>query len=81
MGCASSVYGVVPWKKKKKPSIPEIVVFVPSMRIPVESDLRRPLKGLIPKDLVDRLQSLRSQIVLVAHDTGLLDLVCFTSLC
>ncbi|GMN57438.1 hypothetical protein TIFTF001_026538 [Ficus carica] len=70
MGCASSVYGAGPWMKKKKPSIPEIVVFVPSMRIPVESDLRRPLKGLIPKDLVDRLQSLRSQIVLVAHDTG-----------
>lgn len=68
MGCASSVYAV-PWKKKK-PRIPEVVIFVPSTRIPVESDLRRPLKGLIPKDLADRLQSLRNQIVLVADDTG-----------
>ncbi|PON61235.1 BRO1 domain containing protein [Parasponia andersonii] len=67
MGCASSVYAV-PWKKKK-PNIPEVVIYVPLMRIPVESDLRRPLKGLIPKDLADRLQSLRNQIVLVADDT------------
>ncbi|KAL5581429.1 hypothetical protein UlMin_013871, partial [Ulmus minor] len=68
MGCASSVYAVG-WKKKRL-SIPEIVVFVPSMRIPEESDLRRPLKGMIPKDLGNRLQSLRNQIVLVAEDTG-----------
>ncbi|KAM1860097.1 hypothetical protein ACFX13_012301 [Malus domestica] len=27
-------------------------------------------QGLIPKDLVDRLSSLRNQIVLVAEDTG-----------
>lgn len=70
MGCVSSVC-VVPWKKKKKkPCIPETVVFVPSMRIPVQSDLRRPIKGMIPKDLASRLHSLRNQIVLVSQDTG-----------
>ncbi|XP_062105359.1 uncharacterized protein LOC133817004 [Humulus lupulus] len=68
MGCAASAY-VVPWKSKKKPCIPEVVIFVPSLRIPVQSDLRRPLKGLVPKDLADRLHSLRNQIVLVADDT------------
>ncbi|KAF3435298.1 hypothetical protein FNV43_RR22385 [Rhamnella rubrinervis] len=68
MGCAPSVYAVG-WKKKKL-SIPEIMVFVRSMRIPVESDLQRPLKGVVSKDLVNRLSSIRNQIVLVAEDTG-----------
>ncbi|XP_060958054.1 uncharacterized protein LOC133029980 [Cannabis sativa] len=68
MGCAASVY-VVPWKNKKKQSIPEVVIFVPSLKIPLQSDLKRPLKGLVPKDLAERLQSLRNQIVLVADDT------------
>ncbi|KAG6581124.1 hypothetical protein SDJN03_21126, partial [Cucurbita argyrosperma subsp. sororia] len=67
MGCTSSVYAV---GRKKKLSIPEMVMFVPSMRIPVQSDLQRPLRGLISKDLADRLSSLRNQIVLVAEDTG-----------
>lgn len=80
MGCASSVYLVAPGKnsnnnsqkkkKNKKPCVPEIVIFVPPMRIPVQSDLRRPLKGLIPKDLAEKLHSLRNQIVLVSQDTG-----------
>lgn len=69
MGCTSSVYAV---GRKKKLSIPEMVVFVPSMRIPMQSDLQRPLRGLILKDLADRLSSLRNQIVLVAEDTGLI---------
>ncbi|GMY13008.1 BRO1 domain-containing protein BROX homolog [Fagus crenata] len=68
MGCTSSIYAVT--RKKKKLSVPEVVVFVPSMRIPVQSDLQRPLRGLIPKDLADRLSCLRNQIVLVAEDTG-----------
>lgn len=68
MGCTSSIYAVA--RKKKKLSVPEVVVFVPSMRIPVQSDLQRPLRGLIPKDLADRLSCLRNQIVLVAEDTG-----------
>jgi hypothetical protein len=57
--------------KKKKSSIHEVLVFTPSIRIPIQSDLQRPLKGLIPKDLADKFSSLRNQIVLVAEDTGL----------
>ncbi|KAK7826693.1 hypothetical protein CFP56_031998 [Quercus suber] len=67
MGCTTSIYAV---GRKKKKNVPEVVVFVPSMRIPVQSDLLRPLRGLIPKDLADRLSCLRNQIVLVAEDTG-----------
>lgn len=70
MGCTSSMYAVGR-KKKKKLSVPEVVVFVPSVRIPVQSDIQRPLRGLIPKDLADRLSCIRNQIVLVAADTGL----------
>ena len=68
MGCTYSVYGV---GRKKKLSIPEVVVFVPSMRIPAQCDLQRALKGLIPRDLIDRLSCLRNRIALVAEDTGL----------
>ncbi|CAK7328376.1 unnamed protein product [Dovyalis caffra] len=68
MGCSASMYAV--GKRKKKTSIPEVVVYVPSMRIPAQSDLQRPLRGLIPQDLVDRLACLRNQIVLVAEETG-----------
>ncbi|KAB1202860.1 BRO1 domain-containing protein BROX [Morella rubra] len=42
----------------------------PVVRIPVQSDIQRPLRGLIPKDLADRLSCIRNQIVLVAADTG-----------
>ncbi|XP_034923135.1 uncharacterized protein [Populus alba] len=67
MGCSASMYAV---GKRKKTSIPEVVVYVPSMRIPAQSDLQKPLRGLILQDLVDRLACLRNQIVLVAEDTG-----------
>ncbi|XWS40539.1 hypothetical protein CRYUN_Cryun17cG0004200 [Craigia yunnanensis] len=67
MGCTYSVYG---FGRKKRLSIPEVVVFVPSMRIPAQCDLQRALKGLIPRDLIDRLSCLRNRIALVAEDTG-----------
>ncbi|KAK4417939.1 hypothetical protein Salat_2206600 [Sesamum alatum] len=68
MGCTSSVYAI---GKKKKKIIPELSVFFPSLRIPVHSShMHTTLKGLIPKDLADRITSLRNQIVLVAEDTG-----------
>jgi len=74
MGCTNSVY------RKKKTSFPEVVFFVPSTRIPVQSDLQRVLKGVIPRDLADKLTSLRNQIVLVAEDTGVSLLLHFISI-
>lgn len=67
MGCASSVYAV---GGRKKLTVPEVVVLVPSTRIPAQSDLQRWLRGLIPIDLAHKLSSLRNQIILVAEDTG-----------
>lgn len=67
MGCAASV---CMGGGRKKLSIPEIAVFVPSMRVPVQSNLQRALKGLVPRFLVDRLSELRNQILLLAEDTG-----------
>ncbi|KAK9038212.1 hypothetical protein V6N11_023095 [Hibiscus sabdariffa] len=52
MGCTYSVYGV---GKKKKLSIPEVIVFAPCIRIPAQCDLQRAIKGLIPRDNIDRL--------------------------
>ncbi|KAK3039123.1 hypothetical protein RJ639_028869 [Escallonia herrerae] len=67
MGCTCSVYAI---GRRKKKNIPQVTIFVPSLRAPVLTDLQRPLRGLIPKDLADRISSLRNQIVLVAGDTG-----------
>ncbi|XP_054802633.1 uncharacterized protein LOC129306200 isoform X2 [Prosopis cineraria] len=68
MGCTCSAYAR--GRKKSSLSIPEVAVFVPSIRIPVQSDLQRALGGIIPRELADKLSSLRNQIVLVAEDTG-----------
>lgn len=68
MGCTYSVYALR--RKKSSSSITEVAVFVPSIRIPVQSDIQRPLRGVIPRDLADKLSSLRNQIVLMADDTG-----------
>ena len=75
MGCASSVYAV---GGRKKLTVPEVVVLVPSTRIPAQSDLQGRLRGLIPIELAHRLSSLRNQIVLVAEDTGQLSLPLIT---
>lgn len=66
MGCAISISTV----GKKRKNIPEVTVFVPSLRVPAQSDLQKALRGLIPKDLANRISSLRNQIVLVAEETG-----------
>ena len=71
MGCASSISKIYTVGSAKKISIPEIAIFVPSMRVPVRFDLQRTLRGLIPRDLIDKLSSFRNQIVLVAEETGL----------
>ncbi|KAL1830949.1 hypothetical protein ACET3Z_000600 [Daucus carota] len=69
MGCtASSMYKIA---RKKKKNIPLVTIFVPPLRVPVQSDdVPKMLRGLIPKHLVDKITSLRNQIVFVAQDTG-----------
>ncbi|OVA09636.1 BRO1 domain [Macleaya cordata] len=71
MGCTASISKKIYCVgRRKKLNIPEIAVFIPAMQIPVELDLRKALRGLVPQDLLDRLNSLRNQIVLIAEDTG-----------
>ncbi|KAL8140006.1 hypothetical protein V2J09_006027 [Rumex salicifolius] len=68
MGCTSSLLqgGCM---ERKKMTIQEVVVFVPVLWIPSQTDLKRALKGLIPRDLTDQLVALRNRIILVADDT------------
>ncbi|XP_071694063.1 uncharacterized protein [Rutidosis leptorrhynchoides] len=66
MGCAVSVYRV---GGKKQMKIPLVTVLVPSIRIPINSNIQKPLKGIIPKDLADRLTSFRNQIAFLAEET------------
>lgn len=67
MGCAVSVYRVGGNKKQLK--IPLVTILVPSIRAPINSNFQKPLKGLVPKDLADRLTSFRNQIALLAQQT------------
>ncbi|KFK25635.1 hypothetical protein AALP_AA8G140200 [Arabis alpina] len=74
MGCATSTSSDAVLgnknENKKKRIIPESVVFVLQLRVPVHSDLHRQLKGVVPKTTIDRLTCLRNQIQLVAEGTG-----------
>ncbi|KAF6152527.1 hypothetical protein GIB67_035097 [Kingdonia uniflora] len=56
-------------KKKNKLNIEESVVFIPAMQIPVESNVQSAHTGLVPQDHINKLSSLRNQIVLIADDT------------
>ncbi|GER38888.1 endosomal targeting BRO1-like domain-containing protein [Striga asiatica] len=67
MGCTSSIYLV---GKKKRKIVPEVSMFVPFLRVPAQTDIHRTLGGLVPKDLANRINSLRNQISFVADHTG-----------
>ncbi|KAJ4882855.1 Endosomal targeting BRO1-like domain-containing protein [Raphanus sativus] len=69
MGCATSACAGVE-RKNKRSIIQESVVFLLQLRVPVQSDHQRQLKGVASKTTIDRLAYLRNQIQLVAEDTG-----------
>jgi len=69
MGCTSSLLQGGGGRRRKM-AISEVVVFAPALLIPVPSDLHKGLKGLVPKDLLDRLIALRNRIILLSEDTG-----------
>nr|XP_043608562.1 uncharacterized protein LOC122580356 [Erigeron canadensis] len=76
MGCAISVYrvGGNNNNNKKPMKIPLVTILVPSsIRVPTNTNISKSLKGLVPKDLVDRLTSFRSQIGLLAQQTDIAD--------
>ncbi|XP_074555868.1 uncharacterized protein LOC141811723 [Curcuma longa] len=72
MGCASSIpkrYSVGR-RKKKNISIDEVAVFVPVFWIPVDVDLVRPLRGLVPPDALEKLSTLRRRIVSLVKESS-----------
>jgi hypothetical protein len=71
MGCGPSIpkkYTIGGKGRKCRSIIQEVAVFVPTVRIPVASDIVHPLRGIVSKDLVDRLSTLRAHVVELAEE-------------
>uniref|UniRef100_A0ACD5Z1X2 Uncharacterized protein n=1 Tax=Avena sativa TaxID=4498 RepID=A0ACD5Z1X2_AVESA len=69
MGCGASIPNSLGGKGRKRRSVvQEVAVFIPTIRVPVATDIVHPLRGLVSKDLLDRLATLRSTVVLLAED-------------
>lgn len=69
MGCASSIpkrYGSS--RRRRVGSILEVAVFTPAIRVPLPSDLARPLRGVVPREVADRLSELRGRIVSLSRN-------------
>ncbi|XP_020106484.1 uncharacterized protein LOC109722764 isoform X2 [Ananas comosus] len=75
MGCASSIpkrYNAGRRRRRKKQSIlNEVAVYVPALWVPLASDVVRPLRGLVSRDVLDRLSALRGRIVSLAEENYL----------
>nr|CAD1820119.1 unnamed protein product [Ananas comosus var. bracteatus] len=75
MGCASSIpkrYNAGRRRRRKKQSIlNEVAVYVPALWVPLAADVVRPLRGLVSRDLLDRLSALRGRIVSLAEENYL----------
>lgn len=71
MGCTSSIpISYIVGRKRKKPSsIHDVAVFVPALRIPLAVDLVRPLRGLVSRDVLDKISTLRGRIVSLAEES------------
>ncbi|CAM0876436.1 unnamed protein product [Alopecurus aequalis] len=69
MGCGASIPNKLGGKGRKRRSVlQEVAVFVPTIRVPVATDIVHPLRGLVAKELLDRLAALRSNVVLLAEE-------------
>ncbi|VAH56957.1 unnamed protein product [Triticum turgidum subsp. durum] len=66
MGCGASVPNGK--GRKRRSVVQEVAVFIPTIRVPVATDVVQPLRGLVSKELVDRLATLRSNVVALAED-------------
>lgn len=75
MGCGASIpkkYTLGGKGKKRRSIIQEVALFVPTIRIPVATDIVHPLRGLVSKELVDRLSTLRAHVVALAEEICML---------
>ncbi|KAM3197506.1 hypothetical protein ACQJBY_072897 [Aegilops geniculata] len=66
MGCGASVPNGK--GRKRRSVVQEVAVFIPTIRVPVATDVVQPLRGLVSKELVDRLATLRTNVVALAED-------------
>ncbi|KAF3334463.1 BRO1-like domain-containing protein [Carex littledalei] len=79
MGCTSSkpkrcsIEGKNKSKSKRKSLIAEVAVFVPAVRVPLPIDLIHPLRGLISRDALDKLLTLRGHLVQLSAEDDLLN--------
>ncbi|KAJ3701495.1 hypothetical protein LUZ61_005200 [Rhynchospora tenuis] len=79
MGCTSSrpkrfsIKGKCKSKSKRRSLIPEVAVFVPALRIPLPVDLIHPLRGLVSRDALDKLSTLRGHLVQLSAEDDLLN--------
>ncbi|XP_020246818.1 uncharacterized protein LOC109824600 isoform X1 [Asparagus officinalis] len=77
MGCASSIPKTLPSggrkKRKNRSSVDEVVVFVPMLQVPMPVDFLHPLRGLLSRELIDKLSSLRYRIVSLSEENDLAD--------
>ncbi|KAJ0969245.1 hypothetical protein J5N97_022122 [Dioscorea zingiberensis] len=74
MGCTSSIPGRYKngrRRRKKRSRVTEVVVFVPCLRVPVAVDLQQALRGMVGREVVDRIVQMRSRIVLLAQENVL----------
>ena len=78
MGCGASVPNGK--GRKRRSVVQEVAVFIPTIRVPVATDVVQPLRGLVSKELVDRLATLRTNVVALAEDICML-IITFTVLC
>ncbi|KQJ88458.1 uncharacterized protein LOC100839641 [Brachypodium distachyon] len=69
MGCGASIPIKYSGKGRKRRSvIQEVAVFVPTIRVPEDTDIVNPLRGLVSKELVDRLAALRANVVSLSEE-------------
>lgn len=66
MGCLVSTPRDAGGVRRRPGSVGELAVFVPGLRIPRSVDFSQPLGNSLPKNLVERLSSMRTRIVVMA---------------
>lgn len=71
MGCMLSTLNDSREKRRRSRNVGEIVVFVPGLRTPKAMDFSGQLGDGLSRSLVERLSALRTRIVVMAGEEGL----------
>ncbi|KAJ3671825.1 hypothetical protein LUZ60_007904 [Juncus effusus] len=60
-------------KSKRRSLVAEVAVFVPAVRVPLPVDLVRPFRGLISKELLEKISAVRSNLVQLSEENHLVN--------